>query len=340
MAIEKLTLRPAELSGSGITSFQYAFIHPTRQKQINLLVTGEIYEGPLYGNNVKREEKRRGFTATDSEYVLEYDPKDERSQATVEAQFILSHPNVFNASIEKQHSNYSGKTDWIVTLEQRGTKEDFELVTKRSAAVMKLISLGAEKWRLCAFRFGINPSKMTPLQVANTLCNFSTSPILHSAEAIEEFVSWTENESGDSIRLIAEKAIALGVLTLSGTVYKLDSSPVGSTPDEIVNHFQNDSNSLIQVKSILKTADVSAASYSIACKEQGLSDPEKIFAELLDYAGLELKSKSTDREEDDEDEDEDGGEPDASSALKGKAGGGGKNSGAKPPKVGAPTVSA
>jgi hypothetical protein len=293
MAFEKLILRPVDLSGSGITSFQYSYIHPKRQKQINLLVSGEIYEGPLYGGNVRREEKRRGFTAQDSEYVLEYDPKDERSQSTVEAEFILSHPNVFNSSTEKQHENYSGKTNWIITLEQRGTEEDFSLVTKRSAAVVKLISLGAEKWRLCAFRFGINPGKLTPLQVANALCSFSTSPILATAESIEEFVEWTETESGESIRLVAEKAIALGVLTLSGSVYRLGNSPVGSTSDEIVNHFKQDNDSLSQVKIMLKSADTSAAAYTLACKEQKLSDTKKVFETLVNSVKLSISSEPT-----------------------------------------------
>lgn len=288
MALEKLILYPEQISGSGITSFTYMYVDPHRSKQVNFLITGEEYEGSLFGGGgIPKQEKRINFSATNTRYILEYDPKDERSPLFAEAKFILSHPNVFNKSTREQHKNYSGNAMFIVELEKQGMQEDFELTLKRTSAIMRFISLDPEQWRDVAFRFSLNPVGMTPFEVANILCSHQTSPILKSPDVIDEFLAWSRDIVSDSPRLLTEKAIALNVISKSGGVYKLDSMPVGATVDEVSNHLTQDGNSLMHVKVLVSQQDKDLHRYKESLKEtEALKDGKSTLKTVLSDSGL------------------------------------------------------
>ncbi len=263
MAKETLVLTPSGLTGSGLRMFQYSYYDSTKRKQINFLVNGTIYEGSLAigrDPNQQREEKKAYFDANNLRYTLSYDTDEKTSTDYIEAQFILNHPNVFVSS-GKQNPNYNGKTLWIVELQQQTIENSYNDMVKRLDVMNTFLSMSPYAWRECAFRFGVNPTKKGPHELAAELVSTKTGVIISTIENCEEFYKWKSTFHKDDPRTVAEKASALGIIKRDNETYKFDNNPIGRTIDEVTAALTADRTTLRQVIKDIDSSDYDLAEY-------------------------------------------------------------------------------
>jgi hypothetical protein len=263
MAKETLVLMPSGLSGSGLRMFQYSYYDSAKRKQVNFLVNGTVYEGSLAigrDPNQQREEKKISFDATNLKYSISYDTDEKTSADYIEAQFIINHPNVFSSS-GKQNANYSGKTLWIAELQQQSIENSYNDMLKRLDVMNTFLKMSPYSWRECAFRFGVNPTKKGPHEIAAELVNTKNGVILQTIENCEEFFKWKSTFHKDDPKSVAEKASALGIIKRDNETYKFDNNPIGRTIDEVTAALTADRTTLRQVIKDIDSNDYDLADY-------------------------------------------------------------------------------